>query len=582
MVYRVFALRSLIARTFIAASVATSHAASMVDTSFAQGAWNLNTPDYPDVVAVVPMASRGDGSLLVIRRQYQSPTFSAAVQRLTPSGMVDTAFGNGGVALLPAPATFDPAAIAEDAQGRILVGGLYPGAAVALARLLPDGSIDRSFGSDGLAAPSSPSGPASTPCHYQKGSAAAKALRVVALADGRVTVFGNSSEGYFLYPQFFSTYACVLVARFDDSGRLDASFGTAGLVLSAFGDKWATAVDGRVEADGSLTAIGYAGNDNGSSVAYRLARWRLAANGVASPAEELAAVQASKISYHGPRGWLIVQWDRLRALSSEGTAQMEVLHAYESRVEYFGRTPDGGIYAISSWPRPNSTYLRPSFYVRFCRWRSDGSPDALIEATTGCAEVDVGLTSFDVSDVLEQPDGSLMLTGSGYPPCLFCWGLRGLVVRFNTAPPMIEYFNTVLGHYFMTYDSDEAQGIDRGGAGAGWQRTGATFTAGGTSPVCRFYGTPGVGPNSHFFTVDAAECAGVKKDRGWFFEGLGFYATPAVNQKCPPELRAVHRLYNNRAMFNDSNHRHVVDPPLIAPMVARGWIHEGVAFCARP
>jgi len=44
----------------------------------------------------------------------------------------------------------------------------------------------------------------------------------------------------------------------------------------------------------------------------------------------------------------------------------------------------------------------------------------------------------------------------------------------------------------------------------------------------------------------------------------------------------VHRLYNNRAARNDSGHRFVTDTALIAPMVAQGWVHEGIVFCGKP
>ena len=39
-------------------------------------------------------------------------------------------------------------------------------------------------------------------------------------------------------------------------------------------------------------------------------------------------------------------------------------------------------------------------------------------------------------------------------------------------------------------------------------------------PVCRFYAK---GPNSHFYTAEAVECAAVKNDPGWTFEGIAYY-----------------------------------------------------------
>src|SRR5205823_3617149 len=96
----------------------------------------------------------------------------------------------------------------------------------------------------------------------------------------------------------------------------------------------------------------------------------------------------------------------------------------------------------------------------------------------------------------------------------------------------VEYFNSLIGHYFMTADPAEMHSVESGGAGAGWSRTGGQFgvfrsagDAPGISPVCRFYGTPGVGPNSHFYTANAQECDLVKRDRGWTYEGIAFYVT---------------------------------------------------------
>ena len=41
-------------------------------------------------------------------------------------------------------------------------------------------------------------------------------------------------------------------------------------------------------------------------------------------------------------------------------------------------------------------------------------------------------------------------------------------------------------------------------------------------PVCRFFGTPGVGPNSHFYTAYEYECAIVRTNPNWIEEGVTF------------------------------------------------------------
>ncbi len=152
-----------------------------------------------------------------------------------------------------------------------------------------------------------------------------------------------------------------------------------------------------------------------------------------------------------------------------------------------------------------------------------------------------------------------------------------------------EFYNSTLQHYFITASQTEAQGIDQGAAGPGWSRTGQSFyaypldsTAEGLSSVCRFYGTPGVGPNSHFYTANAGECEWVKTDPGWFYEGLVFRIATPTGGTCTAGNIPVYRLYNGRWRENDSNHRYTTESGIYQQMQTQGWAGEGVVFCAAP
>lgn len=151
----------------------------------------------------------------------------------------------------------------------------------------------------------------------------------------------------------------------------------------------------------------------------------------------------------------------------------------------------------------------------------------------------------------------------------------------------VEFYNTDLRHYFITASAAEAAGIDAGAAGPGWRRTGASFHVwsqgteiSGLVPVCRFYGTPGKGPNSHFYTASSAECDWVKQDAGWTYEGIAFYITPAGASGCPKDSTPIYRSYNNGYVRNDSNHRYTIDYSLWAKMGAEGHSPEGIAMCS--
>ncbi len=178
----------------------------------------------------------------------------------------------------------------------------------------------------------------------------------------------------------------------------------------------------------------------------------------------------------------------------------------------------------------------------------------------------------------EKGLGTLWLTAG---PCQF-----GPPTAEPARVQLTEYRNTITNHYFLSASDGENQVIDRGGAGPGWERTGETSSThyptgcdARTAPrVYRFYGP---GPNSHFYTGNPAECGMVRKPgTGWLLEGVAFAAfAPREDGTCAPSLRAVWRLYNNGAARNDSNHRHVFRPELIAPMQAQGWSLEGIAMC---
>ncbi|RFC36922.1 MAG: delta-60 repeat domain-containing protein [Candidatus Nitrotoga sp. LAW] len=158
-----------------------------------------------------------------------------------------------------------------------------------------------------------------------------------------------------------------------------------------------------------------------------------------------------------------------------------------------------------------------------------------------------------------------------------------------TSTPIVEFYNTHLDHYFITADAGEAAGIDSGSAGPGWIRTGNSFKSGGSTPVCRFYGSQVPGPNSHFYTLAGTECDGLKQlqaitpatQKRWNFESLDFISTLPINGTCPTGTVPVYRAYNNGfARGVDSNHRFSSDATAIQEVVIRGWINEGVVMCA--
>jgi dienelactone hydrolase len=164
------------------------------------------------------------------------------------------------------------------------------------------------------------------------------------------------------------------------------------------------------------------------------------------------------------------------------------------------------------------------------------------------------------------------------------------VMPYAPAPgevDVVEYYNASLDHYFMTAMPEEIAILDAGMPIAGWARTGRVFKAWPVDsplgqPVCRYFGTPGIGPPTHFYSAYANECAILAGDRQWTFEGNVLRVdVPASASTCPDDEMIVVRLYNN-GMRGVANHRYVISPDVIDTMVGQGWIVEGPVFCVPP
>jgi serine protease len=120
-------------------------------------------------------------------------------------------------------------------------------------------------------------------------------------------------------------------------------------------------------------------------------------------------------------------------------------------------------------------------------------------------------------------------------------------------------------------------------------RTGYTFKgyavdspAPGAINVCRFFGTPGIGPSAHFFTADPAECALVKANPRWLYEGIAFSARLPSAGACPAGTEAVVRFDWPGSDVSQSRHRYVRDPGEQQRMRDARWIEEGPVFCSPP
>jgi hypothetical protein len=149
--------------------------------------------------------------------------------------------------------------------------------------------------------------------------------------------------------------------------------------------------------------------------------------------------------------------------------------------------------------------------------------------------------------------------------------------------PVIEYYHPLLDHYFMTQNPAEIAALDAG-AHPGWQRTGQSLlayrpgqTASQLSAVQRFYGLPGAGLDTHFFSIDFADQFALgygPRSSAWMLESTNAFeiGRPDQDGNCAAGQTPVYRLWNRRT---DSNHRYTTSRTIKAQMIAKGYVAEG-------
>ena len=170
---------------------------------------------------------------------------------------------------------------------------------------------------------------------------------------------------------------------------------------------------------------------------------------------------------------------------------------------------------------------------------------------------------------------------------------NGVPATVSSTPPIVdivEFHHAALDGYFLTADPAEIAMLDGGGLGGAWTRTGrvlrgwpAIVAVTNAVDACRFVGTPGIGPDSHFYTVTASECAAVRHDAFWTYEGIAFRVLPLSDTgACAAGASIVQRFYKPAADVTGIRHRYVTMQVDVDAMKSAGWLLEGPVFCSGP
>jgi uncharacterized delta-60 repeat protein len=274
-------------------------------------------------------------------------------EALSPGdGQLDAGFGTDGKVTIGVPGGATDMAVQPD--GKILVVGNN-----TLARYTADGVLDSSFGTGGIV----------TVEFYE---ASYDRLQAVAVqADGQIVVAGYSKDGVNSPVQ-----EDFVVARYDASGNLDLSFGTAGKAVTDFEARGDVAYDLLIQPDGAMVVTG----------------------------------SASIIDQFGVAGsdFAAIRYTSLGTLDAgfgvDGKANTEVAGrtdlGYAAAMQPDGKIVLAGRVANAGGDDPD---------IGLVRYNADGSLDTSFGA--GGVLRDVTVEWDEAADVVVQPDGRLVVVG---------------------------------------------------------------------------------------------------------------------------------------------------------------------------
>nr|WP_237440418.1 hypothetical protein [Alcanivorax sp. DP30] len=393
-----------------AVSVVRLNADGSLDSGFAVGGKLLiNMSSYGE--QIYAMAQQADGKLLLSGRIETASNGASAflAVRLNTDGSLDSGFGSGGKALHSVSSAYNySSSVAIQADGKIIAAGRrYNGSNsdMALLRYNANGSLDTSFGSNGLVS-------------HAYGASRDVALGVAVLDSGRIVTVGDSYNG--------SNDEAAIVA-FTAAGAVDASFGNNGKVTLSGGGSIDTANQSIELASGGFLQVGQTRDGVDTAAAFA----RFLADGTADTTfgndgiatfslsgQELdanAAVELADGRYliageirpvapgYSDALLLMLNPDGSvdTGFGTSGYLQLDISQ-YNDNLEALIELGDGKLLALGDWQNGQQ--------IQMVRFNADGSLDTSFNGT-GEKVVDLSSSYDYVSDVVPAKDGGLLLAG---------------------------------------------------------------------------------------------------------------------------------------------------------------------------
>ncbi len=321
-----------------------------IDTAFGSGGIVSSGPGFAPGSGV---AIQADGKIVTAGALFGSPNHFA-LARYNSDGSFDTSFGTGGQVVTDFGSTVPFGMLIQPDGKIVLTGGAGNGASFAVARFNTDGSFDTSFGTDGKVTTDF------------SGSTYVAGYGVAGTPDGKIVVAGIKE---FVGSGFDYDFA---VARYNDDGSLDTSFGAGGKVTTDFASTDDIPYTVAVQADGKIVLAGI--TDPGNAANFGLVRYN---------------VDGSLDASFGTGG----------KVSTDFGANLEPGNGVTIQAD--GKIIVAGFTVVGP---SNADFA-------LARYNSDGSLDASF-GTGGKVTTGFGSNSEVAIAVVMQPDGKIVVTGS--------------------------------------------------------------------------------------------------------------------------------------------------------------------------
>ncbi|MDD2780799.1 cadherin-like domain-containing protein [Sulfuricurvum sp.] len=195
---------------------------------------------------------QADGKILVAGYSGNGPQYDFTLVRYNTDGSLDTTFSNNGMVKTDVGTSYDyGSSVTVQTDGKILVAGSSRNAAgnddFALVRYNSDGSLDTTFSGDGIVTTAISTG-------YDNANS------ITVQPDGKILLAGSSGVN--------TDFALV---RYNRDGSLDKTFSGDGIVTTAIGTGYDSALSVTVQTDGKILAAGY--SNNGTNNDFALIRY---------------------------------------------------------------------------------------------------------------------------------------------------------------------------------------------------------------------------------------------------------------------------------------------------------------------